>query len=694
MKTCILLFLLTAFSLLAVNNNHIGGKKLYYGASYYPESWPMEQVDEDIALMQEVNMNVVRMAEFSWSRMEPEEGVYNFAWLHEIIEKLHAGGIDVILGTPTATPPAWLWEKYPEIGKVDDEGKQRFHGARKDYAYGNELYREKAYGIAKRMSKEFGSKPGVIGWQIDNELSMSQDFSDETCARWHAYLRERYGSIENLNHRWATDLWSQTYQRFDQIPMPVDWLWHHNSLRFEWSRFSSQLTTEFMNLQVDAIRKHSDLPITHDTMPGQSTNYENLMARADFMAVNNYHSFEAYDRVFSNYDRMRGYGMGYHWLFETAPNHSGGGKEGKMWFLHQPKGSLHAALWMNYALGGQGSLFWLWRQHRAGQEMVHGSIINAWGRKVANFDDLQKLGADLKKSSDFLMNNPVAEADVAIIYSHEADMGLRIENYVNDIRYYNEWTYRFYHALSDVYLHRDVIGVKNTEISQYKLIFAPLLPYIPDALRADLQAWVREGGTLVLGPVSGYRTDAWTFFTDNAYGDINEWSGVEVNSRIPVGLKRLPKETPLYIDWKAELGMLADTEAGLWSDALTSDSGKILARYRNGMHDGLPAIIENKVENGKVIILGTDPGKENLSRMLLKLAAEQEIQPVATGDPGVVIGPRVRKGQTSGYVVDNISGEVKSIRLPIETASDILTDQKTAGQITLQPYQVRVLEID
>jgi beta-galactosidase GanA len=391
---------------------------------------------------------------------------------------------------------------------------------------------------------------------------------------------------------------------------------------------------------------------------------------------------------------MRGYDKGCHWLFETAPNHSGGGKEGKMWFLHQPEGSLHSALWMNYALGGQGSLFWLWRQHRAGQEMVHGSIINAWGKKVANFEDLKKLGADLKKSSDFLMNNPVAPADIAIIYSHEADMGFRIENYINDIRYYEEWTYRFYHALSDIYLHRDVIGVGNADISRYKLIFAPLLPYVPDQLRRQLKDWVVKGGTLVFGPVSGYRTKEWAFFIESAYGDINEWCGIDVESRIPIGLERRSAETPLYLDWNVDFPIIENTEASLWSDALSTGTGKILARYRNGMHDSQPAVIENTVGKGKVVILGTDPGKKNLSRLLLQLAGEAGIVPTALGDPGVVIGPRVNQHELSGYVLDNITGEQKTVTLPIGKARDLLTGEEIAPQLTLDPYMVRVLELN
>lgn len=691
-----LLLLITIVALCRTHAQQIGENKLYYGASYYPESWPIETVDEDIRLMKEANINVVRMAEFSWSLMEPTEGQYDFQWLHKIIDKLHTNGIAVILGTPTATPPIWLWEKYPEIGRIDEDGRQAYHGARKDYSYASEIYLKKSEQIVAAMAKEFGAKQGVIAWQIDNEFGLHHEYNPDTETKWHQWLEEKYETIDNLNQLWANKLWSQTYQRFNQIPMPKSWIWHHNSLRMEWERFTSHLITDYMAMQVATIKKHSKLPVTHDTMPGQPLNYEKLMAPADFMTINNYHSFEAYDRVYSNYDRMRGYqkGMDF-WLFETAPNNSGGGSKGQTWFLHQPDGSMKSALWMNYALGGQGALFWLWRQHKAGQEMVHGSLINAWGEKAANFDELKELGADLKKSSDFLVNNPIEQAQTAILYSHEADMGLRIEEYANYIKYYNDWTYRFYHALSDIYLHRDVIGFSTPDLSKYKLLFIPLAPYIPADFRAKLEAWVKQGGHLVLGPMSGYRTEEWTFFTDHAYGDLNEWTGIDVTSRIPIGTKRREKEIPLLLNWKADIEN-PDQEVFLWADALVSDKGKVIATYKNGMHKGSNAIITNQVGKGKVTILGTDSGKQNLSVLLKEYANELGVMPTITGDQGIVVGRRVdTKGNTAGYVLDNITSEQKSVVIEKGLYKELLTDKKISETaIELMPYEVLVLKKD
>lgn len=684
------LCLLLSFSLGSLDAQPtIPADRIYYGASYYPETWPVENVAEDIRRMKELNMNVVRMAEFSWSKMEPAEGAFDFTWLRRIMDQLHANGIAVILGTPTATPPAWLWEKHPEIGVIDEDGKQGYHGARKSYDYGSEIYRHYVVRIVDKMAEALGDHPALIAWQTDNELSAKPDYSDHTRVQFQKWLKKKYGTIESLNDIWATDLWSQRYDDFAQIPLPKSWLWHHPSLQLDWKRFQNDVVVEFQALQLKAIRRHSRHPVTHDTMPGQTTDYEKLFADLDFTAVNNYHSFEAYDRVMSNYDRMRGYKKGMHWLFETAPNNSGGGKQGNTWFLHQPDGSLHAALWMNFALGGQGSLFWLWRQHRAGQEMPHGAIFHSWGKPAANYEDLQKLGADLQKSSAFLLNAPVAPAKIGIFYSHEADTGLRIEEYANGIRYYQDWTYRFYLPLHDHYLHRDVL-MPGADIEDYQLLFLPIMPIIPDELRVRLKSWVERGGTLIVGPMSGYRSEYWTSFTDHAMGALNEWSGIEVESRIPIGTKRRPAEIPVFLDFATEQKM-ESPEASLWSEALSSTAGTVVARYRNGMHDGRPAIIENKVREGKVIVLGADPGRKAMGALLLKYAEELGIEPVLKGEAGLLAVPRMGN-RSQGLILDNISPEPHKVYLPKGLFKDILSGKEYADEQLIQPYEVRVLE--
>lgn len=687
----LLLFAMGSFCL-AQNHNarYIGEKQLYYGVAYYPEVWKKNDISSDIQYMKDLKMNVVRMAEFSWALMEPEEGVYEFEWLHKIIDELHRNGISVILGTPTAAPPIWMATKYPDIFITDENGIRAEHGARRNCRYTSKIYQQKSVEICEAMAKEFGRKPGVIAWQTDNEFGLSIDYSIETGQLWHKWLEAKYETVEQLNDLWCLNLWSQKYDRFDQVPLPKNNIWHHPSLRLDWLYFCEDQLIHYQDLQLKALRKYSQLPITHDGMPGQQIDYPRLFKNLDFATTNAYHSFQVYNRVQSNYDRLRGYGMGMHWLFETAPNHSGGGPKGNTWFVHQPEGSMRAAIWMNYALGGQGSLFWLWRQQPAGQEMPHGAILSAWGKPFANYTDLKVLGQEISRLTDFMMDNPVSKAEVAIVYDHNSDKALRIEEISNGIKYYTDWTAHFYRPLSDAFIHRDVIPL-SADFSRYKLIFMPLLPVIPGYVRERIMKWVENGGILMLGPMSGYRNEYFAANTDFALGNLEPWMGIEVNSRLPID--------PFTRD-HADISEISfsngsDTSnynAHFWTESLTSTTGKVVATHVNGMHHGKPAIIENKVGKGKVVLLGSSPGAMALQTLILDYCRQVGIEPMATGDQDILMVPR-GKGRAQHYFIINLKNQQQELMLPFEEWEDLMND--TIGEskeIKLDPYQIMLIK--
>ncbi len=243
----------------------------YLGAAYYPEDWPLEQIDYDIALMKEAGMSVMRIGEFAWSRMEPEEGVYDFSWLHLAVEKLGAAGISVIMGTPTPTPPIWLIEKHPEALFVRTDGKPVQHGERRHACPNSPVYRDYCTKIVTKMAEEFGQDDRINGWQIDNEvypLTFNQPCICPVCRKLFAdRMKEKYGSIEALNAAWGTDLWSQTYQRFDHIPVPHDHVWQHPSLGAAWDEFTSDSYVDFTKHQADILHRMTKHPISTNTMP-------------------------------------------------------------------------------------------------------------------------------------------------------------------------------------------------------------------------------------------------------------------------------------------------------------------------------------------------------------------------------------------------------------------------------------------
>lgn len=656
--------------------------RIYYGAAYYPEVWPNALMEKDIQYMKELKMNVMRMAEFSWVMMEPEEGRFEFEWLERIIDRLHDEGIDVILGTPTATPPAWLACKHPEMFCLGDDGVSKTHGARRNCDYNSAVYRRYCSRIVEELARRFGGYPGIIAWQTDNEFNLAQSFSRESEKAWHQWLHNRYETIESLNKAWGTELWSQRYDAFDQIPMGSKRVAHHPSLMFNWIRFINDSINSFQKEQVQILRRYSSLPVMHNTMPGQKVDYSLICRDLDLMGLDCYHDYEHYWMVASNYDRMRGYNKGPHFLLETAPNNSGGNVT---YFLHPCEGSVRAAIWMNHALGGQGSLFWLWRQHASGQEMTHGSVLNSWGKPATNYQELRRIGEELHICSDYLINNPVEPAKVAIMYSHEAGIGLEIEPYIGNMRsYYLEWSHRFYKPLQDSHIHRDVIYPEG-DISKYEILFIPLLPFIPQYTRRALKSWVQKGGVLILGPMSGYRTEDWTAFTDYAMGDLEEWIGIHVESRLPFGTTPMLPEK-VQVVW--EDGSTAPVT--LWGDILSSEQGEVLARHKNGLGDGLPAIIEKQVGAGKVVLLGTDPGPEKLQQLLVKECRNKGVTPVVCGEGSVVSVPR-RGRDGKGLILVNVTFMTKRVDL-FEVYQDQLTGALKKGEITLEPYQVLVLK--
>ena len=232
---------------------------IYHGAAYYPELWP-DRVDEDIRLMKEVGINLVRVGEFAWSKMEPEDGRYTFEWLQEALDKTHAAGISTILCTPTPTPPIWLTGKHPEVLFVNREGRRMGHGARQHVCPSSPVFRMYSRRITSELARRFGKHPGVIGWQTDNEFYCHNPNSYSEAARhaWHDWLRNRYKDIETLNQAWNADIWSETYQRFEHVPQPAATPFgegiHNCSLESAYKRFGSDSIVEFQKEQMDAIR--------------------------------------------------------------------------------------------------------------------------------------------------------------------------------------------------------------------------------------------------------------------------------------------------------------------------------------------------------------------------------------------------------------------------------------------------------
>ena len=396
-------------------------KKLYHGVCYYPELWPESDIDRDIAEMQKLGINVVRMAEFSWSTVEPEQGKISWDFFHKVMDKMHQAGIDVILCTPTATPPIWLMHKHPERAHKNAEGVIMSHGARQHASYEHPAVRKACFKIIRTMAKALGNHPALIAWQIDNEMKahVAEDFSDAAIANWHKWLQARFGTISQLNKAWATHIWSQYYQRFDQVPAPVKTPFMHNaSLSTAYRMFCRESVSKFMKSQADIIKMYSQHPITHNDNPAFNIHHELSMEAQDFASYDIYATTQAWGAFVFRSDLFRAAIPGRpFWVMETSTGHNGW--LGEHHPTH-PKGYLGAEAALVYGLGGEGFSYWLWRQQRAGVEISHSAIMSAWFKPGIGHSEVQEVTKIKQALEPLLLTSQLTLPDIAVTYSDHA----------------------------------------------------------------------------------------------------------------------------------------------------------------------------------------------------------------------------------------------------------------------------------
>ncbi|HEY0785233.1 MAG TPA: beta-galactosidase, partial [Acidobacteriaceae bacterium] len=367
---------------------------LLLGAAWYPEQWPESQWEPDLAKMEAAHIHLVRVAEFAWSTMEPAEGDYRWEWLDHAIAAAARHHIVVVLGTPTAAPPAWLTTRYPETLRVSADGVRAEHGNRQQFSFADGKYRELSRDIAERMAKRYGHNPNVVGWQIDNELS-AESFDPQARQQWHAWLKERYGTTAELNKRWTTAYWSQTYDNFDEVPARSRD--ENPALLLSWKRFVTDTWVSYTENQVNVIRANADKRqfITTNTM-GWFDGFDAYKEHRslDIAAWDDYVSTEVYDWSANGatHDLARGYKQRNFWVMETEPAFVN-------WRpVNTPlnKGETRDMAWQAVGHGADAVEYWQWRSALNGQEEYHGVLLGPDGEPVPVYDEVQQIGAEFE----------------------------------------------------------------------------------------------------------------------------------------------------------------------------------------------------------------------------------------------------------------------------------------------------------
>ncbi len=680
---CVTFFLLVLLS----SHSPLSGQATQYpdvppvllGAAWYPEQWPESQWDSDLDRMAACHIHLVRMGEFAWSTMEPQEGKYDFTWLDHAIEKAAKHHIVVVLGTPTAAPPAWLTSKYPETLRVDENGKRAEHGNRAQFSFSDGKYRVLAHGIAEQMATRYGHNPNVVGWQLDNEYG-NADFGPSAQTQFHAWLEKKYGSIAELNRLWTTTYWSQTYDNFDEIPVRANE--ENPALELDWKHFVSDTWKSYSQNQIDAIRPHADPRqfITTNTMGwfdgfDHYTVYSNL----DIASWDDYVAQPAYNPALNGatHDLDRGFKHKNFWVMETEPAFVN-------WRdTNNPldRGQIREMAWQAVGHGADAVEYWQWRAALNGQEQYHGTLVGSDGLPVPAYAEIQQIGAEFEKAGPAL-SGTTPHSQAAILENYDSRWAIDFQRHSAAFDPVRELV-SFYRPLRQMSQAVDIVA-PDAPLDDYKLVEAPALNVLPEAVAQHLIDYVNHGGNLVLGPRSGMKDSYNALYPGRQPGPLIGLLGGNVEE-----FYALEKEVPVS-------GEIGSGSASVWAEILnpTSTATGVLMRYgaSNGWLDGQPAVITHKVGKGSITYVGAWLDDALMSKLTASWIQVSQIQPIISNVPeGVEICRRSGNGK-SIVIVINHSTSSQSIALPSAMKDLLSKDATPSSQLTLPAHGVAVLQ--
>jgi len=649
---------------------------LHFGAAYYPEHWSQEHWAEDIRLMKEAGFTVVRMGEFAWSTMEPAEGQFEFDWLEQAIVQLAEAGIQTVLGTPTAAPPAWVTQTYPKTLAIEETGRRVQHGNRCHYCVNSPEYHASAKSIAEAMAKRFGKNPHVIGWQIDNEFC--RPCYCETCqAEFISFLKSRYGDLETLNRRWSTAYWSQTYFNWDQMPIP--WGGHNPGLMLEHRHFITHSYTRFQKVQIDAMRPHlaPDAWITHNFM-GWFDGFDHyvLSRDLDLASWDWYVGTGRNDYAFSGamHNIARGYKNRNFWIMETQPNNVNWSPLNN---TLEP-GETCALAWHAIGHGADAWLYWQWRSAHGGQEQYHGTLIDQSGQPRPFYYDAQALAKDFASASPVL-EGTVPAGEVALLYSFDSRWAIQNQRHTRDFDYVN-YLVSCYRPLSARNIPTHIFD-PDTSLIGYKLVIAPALNVLTESQANALAEYAYNGGHLVLTPRTGMKDDANALLHLRQPGFLREAAGAEV------------EEYFALLDAVQIQGEI-NGEAKTWAERikiLDEANTHVIARYGSGLGwlTDHPAVTVHNYGKGKVYLIGAVLDTANQDELFALVLNDAGVEPPLVTPNDVEACLRIGMDGREVYILINHSGQERSISLPWN-ATNHLTNQ-TGTEIHLKSYSAAVL---
>jgi beta-galactosidase len=666
---------------------------MYIGVDYYPEHRPQEMWGRDAQLMQAAGFNVVRMAEFAWMNMEPTEGQFDFAWLDQALQILAEHGVSAILGTPTAVMPSWVARKYPETLATQANGQRIRWGVRKNNCFSSGAYRLLSERITRGMAEHYASTPNVIGWQTDNEFGGPVCYCDTCRAEFHDWLRNRYGSLNALNHAWGTFFWGQRYSTWNEIPLPDDFTGHNPSLCLDWQRFNSWLNVRFQADQVRILRQTCpNHLITHNFMGLFSElNYYDLAKDLDFVSWDNYPVGDGpafkYDAATAA-DVMRGLKQQNFWIMEQTAGAPGWGQFGR----NPRPGEIRQIAYQQLAHGADGQIWFRWDTCTAGREQYWHGLLGHDSKPLRRYHEAAQVAGEYHRLAPELAGTTV-ETPVALLYDYESIWAFKIQpayasslwdnsaaggnNYQNAVR-------RYHRALLRAGVNVDMIP-PSADFGQYKVIFAPHLYLLPDALAQRLSNFVANGGILVCDGRTAVKDETSLMHTRTLPGLLSDALGISIEE-----YEALTADMQYSVNGKD--GFRGNYTAVQYADWVKPTSAQSLAGFEDWHMQSYAALTRNVYGKGIAYYAGVITKEESFyDALVAEVLVAAHLTPVLKPPAGVEVSIREGADKKLLFII-NHTEQKQTINVPIGKL-ELLTGAVTSGTLELDYYGVAVIKL-
>jgi beta-galactosidase len=670
------------------------------GVCYYPEHWPAELWDDDFRRMREMGLSVIRIAEFAWSIFEPEEDEFSFDLFDRALATAHRHGLQVIIGTPTATPPAWLTHKYPEVLNVTQAGVQYRHGQRRHYNYNAPIYRELSARIVRRMAERYGNHPAVVGWQIDNELNCEVNvfYSEADRAAFREWLKRRYGTLDALNRAWGAVFWNQTYTDWDQVsltgPTPSDSPNPHQAL--DEKRFFSDSAIAFARMQADILRELAPGHwITTNGLFGHLDSHRLTEETLDFFSYDSYPNFSTIypdqgpdpllDRRWSwNLSVSRSISP----IFCVMEQQSGpGGWVNRMAQPAPKPGQMRLWTYQSVAHGADMVLYFRWRTATMGTEIYWHGINDYHNRPNRRVREATQIAGELKAIGGRVAGSRV-RAEVALLQDYDNEWDGELDEWHGP--YTRRSLLAWFKALQHRHIPADALTVRAgttlEDLARYRLLVYPHPAIMSDATAALLEAYVQGGGTVVFGCRTGYKDETGQCPMRPFPGPVAGLCGVTVADFTRVG----PLDTAPPLRWVGVDAPAAAVDS--FADILQVEGAgaTVLAEYGGDYYAGSPALVRNAVGGGQAFYYGSVFTPEVAAVILGTVGVESPAAGWLDLPREVELVVREREGGERLFFLLNYSGQPQHIAMRAP-AEELISGARLAGATTIEPYGVLVL---